>query len=74
MNKQIQLVLKQAILKSLPVLSSIAPSCLDKYLVWRRQDSGWRSEYQLKPDFYQISRTVDNYLSENGAEFSKLLF
>jgi hypothetical protein len=74
MNKQIQIVLKQAILKSLPVLKSIAANSFDEHLVWRRQDNGWFSEYQLKPNFYQISRAVDNYLSENGAEFSKLLF
>src|ERR1039458_5963894 len=77
MDKNIKDSLKQAILKSLPVLHNftIHNQYKEPYLVWsKREDGAWRGQYEYRTCGHRVFWAAEKQLAEASSDFANLFF
>ncbi|HLP77473.1 MAG TPA: hypothetical protein VK327_11215 [Candidatus Paceibacterota bacterium] len=75
MEQEIKLSLKQAILKSLPLLHELSGQYQEPYLVWsKRPDGGWQGSYQHRTSVFRVFRAAEDQLQDSSKDFASLFF
>jgi hypothetical protein len=74
MDTTAQAALKSAILNSLPLLRESPARFQEQYLVWTKQENGWRGEFQLRPNIGLALAAAHKKLEKFGSEFAHVFF